>query len=200
MTSEEIYIPDVPEDRELIIFLGRPNAGKSSWINIIFGIKRVKGKMAGSTKKIAVLNVPNHPKLNIVDVPGWGRVAGKSRQFASDIKNQIIAFIDAYSTQIKLAVLVIDLYSYKDVFERMSKKGFIPLDIEFAELLKSKGINFVVLANKKDRFTTHTLKSHVEYLKESIQYTEPIFVQPCSAKNTDSMRKTREIVNQHLFS
>ena len=113
----------------------------------------------------------------------------------------IIPFIlNAYSTQIKLAVLVIDLYSYKDVFERMSKKGFIPLDIEFAELLKSKGINFVVLANKKDRFTTHSLKSHVEYLKESIQYTEPIFVQPCSAKNTDSMRKTREIVNQHLFS
>ena len=94
MESEDIYIPDVPEDRELIIFLGRPNAGKSSWINIVFGIKRVKGKMAGSTKKIAVLNVPNHPKLNIVDVPGWGRVAGKSRQFAVNIKDQIMAFMD----------------------------------------------------------------------------------------------------------
>jgi len=156
--------------------------------------------MAGSTKKIAVLNVPNHPKLNIVDVPGWGRVSGKSRQFASDIKEQIIAFIDAYSAQIKLAVLVIDLYSYKDVSERMSKKGFIPLDIEFAELLKSKNIEFVVLANKNDRFTTHTLKPNIEYLKDSIHYTEPIFIQPCSAKNPDSTRKTREMINHHLFS
>ncbi|MCG3217547.1 MAG: 50S ribosome-binding GTPase [Candidatus Heimdallarchaeota archaeon] len=200
MAREEIYIPDVTEDKELIIFLGRPNSGKSSWINIIFGIKRVKGKMAGSTKKIAVLNVPNHPKLNIVDVPGWGRVAGKSRQFASDIKDQIIEFIDAYSTQIKLAVLVIDLYSYKDVSERMSKKGFIPLDIEFAELLNKKGINFIILANKKDRFTSHHLDTNVDYLKESIIYTEPIFIQPCSAKNPDSTRKTREIVNSYIFS
>ncbi|MHA1911839.1 MAG: GTPase [Candidatus Kariarchaeaceae archaeon] len=200
MASEEIYIPNVTDDKELIIFLGRPNAGKSSWINIIFGIKRVKGKMAGSTKKIAVLDVPNHPKLNIVDVPGWGRVAGKSRQYASNIKDQIMAFIDAYSAQIKLAVLVIDLYSFKDVSERMSKKGFIPLDIEFAELLGAKGINFVVLANKKDRFTSHHLNSNVEYLKESILSTEPVFIQPCSAKNPDSMRKTKEIVNSYLFS
>jgi GTP-binding protein EngB required for normal cell division len=200
MKSEEIYIPDVSEDKELIIFLGRPNAGKSSWINIVFGIKRVKGKMAGSTKKIAVLNVPNHPKLNIVDVPGWGRVAGKSRQFASNIKDQIMAFMDAYGSQIKLAVLVIDIYSYKDVSERMAKKGFIPLDIEFAELLNAKGINFAVLANKKDRFTSHTLSSQVEYLKESIIHTKPILIQPCSAKDPDSMRKTKEMINRHLFS
>ena len=70
MRSEDIYIPDLEKDKELIIFLGRPNAGKSSWITGIFGIKRVKGKMAGSTKKIAVLDLPNHAKVKIIDVPG----------------------------------------------------------------------------------------------------------------------------------
>lgn len=65
-------------DDEYLVFTGRPNAGKSSLIKAITGMKVVIGKEPGTTQKIEFY--PLTKNLSLVDMPGYGRIlhAGKT--------------------------------------------------------------------------------------------------------------------------
>ncbi len=57
-----------------IIFTGRPNAGKSTTIRALTGVKVPIGKRPGTTKKINKYQIGKD--LYLVDMPGYGRKLG----------------------------------------------------------------------------------------------------------------------------
>jgi GTP-binding protein EngB required for normal cell division len=55
-----------------LIFTGRPNAGKSTLIKQITGIRVPSGKQPGTTRKVSLYSLCKG--LYLVDTPGYGRI------------------------------------------------------------------------------------------------------------------------------
>ena len=65
---------------QFLVFTGRPNAGKSSIIRAVTGLKVDVGKDPGTTQRIN--RYPIAEGLTLIDMPGYGRSlrGGRARQ------------------------------------------------------------------------------------------------------------------------
>ncbi len=146
-----------------IVFVGRSNVGKSTLFSQLFGVRVRKGKRPGTTIK------PNQIKfrdLLITDLPGFGYIAGVSRDFNERVKDFIVRYIEENAERIVVAVHVIDAKSFLDVVERWERRGMIPVDVEMFEFLNEFGFDVLVAANKMDKVENpdETLNGIVEKL------------------------------------
>ena len=80
--------------KKYLVFTGRPNAGKSSLIKEITGLKIKTGKHAGTTRKLSYY--PLSEGLVLVDLPGLGKMVGVSKKFEEKINRQIIHFLESF--------------------------------------------------------------------------------------------------------
>ncbi len=146
-----------------IVFVGRSNVGKSTLFSQLFGVRVRKGKRPGTTIK------PNQIKfrdLLLTDLPGFGYIAGVSREFNERVKDFIVRYIEENADRIVAAVHVIDSKSFLDVVERWERRGAIPIDVEMFEFLNEFGFDVLVAANKMDKVENpdETLNGIVEKL------------------------------------
>ena len=125
----------------LLVFVGRPNAGKSSLISKLTAINPTIGKKPGSTRKINEYNLTK--KFKVVDIPGWGKVHDRTKSYEERVKEDIVTYIEENSFRIPACVLVIDAKSLVDVSERLSKKGIIPIDQELYQFLINNKISIL---------------------------------------------------------
>lgn len=134
---------NIPE----IVFLGRSNVGKSSFINAFTNKKKLAytSSTPGKTQVINFFLI--NEKFYMVDVPGYGyaRVSKKQRE-------QFGKMIEKYLTvrdNLKLAVLLVDF-----------KVGPTSDDILMYDFLDYYGIKTLVIATKKDKVKSSLQSKH----------------------------------------
>ena len=143
---------------------GRPNAGKTSLINFLTGSKRPVGKHAGTTLRIVPISLVNN--INLIDLPGFGRITKRSKKLENLLKDQIVQFLEDPENELFTAIHIIDISTFHIVSKNLEKKGIIPIDIEMiqflGELLDRPPF---VLLNKIDKVTSQHLDDNIHILE-----------------------------------
>jgi GTP-binding protein EngB required for normal cell division len=162
-----------------LFFVGRTNAGKSTVIKELFGLKTRMGKNPGVTK------VPVRYELGdliVTDLPGIGFRRGLI-SFQSMLRD-IAERTREKRQQPLLAVQIIDAKSFLKIIERHSR----PLDVDLFEYLLDFEIDPIVAINKMDKIEAHevNLNNIVSQLGMLPPYRQWIDrVVPISAKKHD---------------
>jgi GTP-binding protein EngB required for normal cell division len=162
-----------------LFFVGRTNAGKSTVIKELFGLKTRMGKNPGVTK------VPVRYELGdliVTDLPGIGFRRGLI-SFQSMLRD-IAEHTRDKRQQPLLAVQIIDAKSFLKIIERHSR----PLDVDLFEYLLDFEIDPIVAINKMDKIEAHevNLNNIVSQLGMLPPYRQWIDrVVPISAKKHD---------------
>lgn len=186
-----------------LVFIGRPNAGKSSLISKLTLANPVVGKQPGSTRKIT--KYPLTEKFSVVDAPGWGKVHNRTKEFEEKVKDEIIDFFETNNFNIPACVLVIDVKSLVEVSERLSKKGIIPIDQELFFFLRNLKIKPIVAFNKIDKISPRELSDAISYFKELVEYDslstelQENFL-AVSAKANTNLDSLRDLIRRHLHN
>jgi GTP-binding protein EngB required for normal cell division len=150
-----------------VIFTGRPNAGKSSIIRALTGLKLPRGKRPGTTTKISKFESTKN--LYLVDMPGYGIKIDASRKWVDEIKDKILDFIDENANNIVASVHVLNIMTFIETQERLAKKGFINIDVELVHYLKEKTGEYpLIAANKIDKGKKHEIFKNLEALIKSL--------------------------------
>ena len=184
-----------------LVFVGRPNAGKSSLICKLTSAKPVIGKKPGSTRRINTYKITK--KFEVIDVPGWGKIHDRTKTYEDRIKDEIVEFFEKYKFRIPACILVIDAKSFIDVSKRLSKKGIIPIDQELYNFMKSNGLIPIVAINKIDKVAKHEVDEAVDYFKKLIDYDNlseehQEAVITVSAKQGTNLGVLRDLIRKHL--
>lgn len=185
----------------LLVFIGRPNAGKSSLIGKLTAINPTVGKKPGSTRKINEYNLSK--KFKVVDIPGWGKVHDRAKSYEERVKEDIVTYIEENSFRIPACVLVIDTKSLVDVSERLSKKGIIPIDLELYQFLINNKIKPIVVLNKIDKISKREADFAMSYFKEMVEFEhlspqlQESFIFT-SAKQGTNLGVLRDLIRQRL--
>ncbi len=184
-----------------LVFVGRPNAGKSSLICKLTSAKPVIGKKPGSTRRINTYKITK--KFEVIDVPGWGKIHDRTKTYEDRIKDEIVEFFEKYKFRIPACILVIDAKSIVDVSERLSKKGIIPIDQELYNFLRENKIIPIVAINKIDKISKPDVEKAVQYIKKLIDYDNlseehQEAVITVSAKQGTNLGVLRDLIRKHL--
>lgn len=131
-----------------IIFVGRSNVGKSTLIRALTGIKVPVGRLPGVTRK--PLHLP-YQKFQITDMPGFGYMSKVTKKGQEAIKDNIVHYIEENSSNIQLAVLVVNTTSFSEIVDRWTQRNEIPVEVELFEFLHELDIHVIVAANKMDK-------------------------------------------------
>jgi GTP-binding protein EngB required for normal cell division len=144
---------------------GRPNAGKTSLINYLTGSKRPVGKQAGTTIRIAPVQLIHD--IYLVDLPGFGRITRRSKKLENLVKDQIVDFLDNSKNSFLFGIHVIDISTFHNVTKSLESKGIIPIDIEMIQFLDeiTDSPPFVLL-NKLDKVNSSQLEKNLFILQE----------------------------------
>ena len=185
-------------DKPMIVFAGRSNVGKSSTIWALTGKKVRVGKKPGSTRWELMIDFG---PITIVDIPGFGFMSGQSKTTIEETKVNIVQKLESWSSQLALSVLIIDISLFREIFERWSSRGEIPIDVEFYSFLSEISPSVIVLANKSDkvkkRKLTDELQFLVDRLKEAVPSVEPNVIVAAALKKS-GMRELAETIDSLL--
>lgn len=123
-----------------VAFLGRSNAGKSSLINSLTGVKQLArvSSTPGRTRHINVFDVGG--KYSLIDLPGYGYAKGSHRE-----REQLIELIEGYLESSKLlraAVVIVD-----------SRLGPTESDRDLIAMLHAYNIPIILVPNKIDKLS-----------------------------------------------
>jgi GTP-binding protein EngB required for normal cell division len=161
----------------MIVFAGRSNVGKSSTIRALTGKKVRIGKKPGSTRWELMLDFG---PVTIVDIPGFGYMAGQSKTTIEETKTNVVQKLESWKDDLVLAILIIDISLFRELHERWSSRGEIPIDVEFYSFLSEISPNVIVVANKMDKVKKSALAKEVDFLKsklkEATSIKEPVVV------------------------
>jgi GTP-binding protein EngB required for normal cell division len=177
-----------------IVFTGRPNAGKSTVIRALTGLKLPIGKQPGTTTSIK--RYPVAPGLTLVDMPGYGSKAGGSRKWEDRTKDSILDFIEDHKGSIAAAVHVVNITTFLETEERLSRKGIMSLDVEMVGYLRDTlGALPLVVANKIDKGVEGEVVANLEAFIAGISEGDPDArdsVFPVSAKTGVGVGRLKE--------
>ena len=180
---------------QFLVFTGRPNAGKSSIIRAVTGLKVEVGKDPGTTQRIQ--RYPIAEGLTLIDMPGYGRSLRGGRTREEEIKDNILDFLELNAGSIALAVHVVNISTFLEAEARLAKKGFIPLDVEMVHFLKRDlGVTVLVAMNKIDKGPRDYIEDNVEALKEGLGPSIPVF--PLSARTDEGVGAFKDEVRKKL--
>ena len=133
-----------------MIFTGRPNAGKSSTVRALTGLKLTIGKKPGTTTVIEEYEISKD--LFLVDMPGYGIKIGANKKWENQTKDKILDFIDNYAKMVIAAVHVLNITTFIETEMRLAKKGYFSFDVEMIQYLRENiGEYPFIAANKIDK-------------------------------------------------
>ena len=169
--------------KPMIVFAGRSNVGKSSTIRGLTGKKVRIGKKPGSTRWELMIDFG---PITIVDIPGFGYMAGQSKTTIEETKVNVVQKLESWKDDIILAILIIDISLFRELHERWSSRGEIPIDVEFYGFLSEISPNVIVVANKSDKVKKRDLQDEIDFLqtilKEAAPTIDPVIVSTSAQK------------------
>ena len=178
--------------KPMIVFAGRSNVGKSSTIRVLTGKKVRVGKKPGSTRWEMMIDFGS---VTIVDIPGFGFMSGQSKTTIEETKVNIVQKLESWSDSLALSVLIIDISLFRELFERWSSRGEIPIDVEFYSFLSEISPQVIVLANKGDKVKKKQLTRELEFLKEKLLEAVPSSVPRVIVSSAIKKRGMRELTD-----
>ncbi len=185
--------PDLP----LVVFAGRSNVGKSSTIRALTGKNVRIGKSPGSTRWEFEINMG---PVIFVDIPGFGFMKGQSKSEIENTKTRIVRNLEEWSHRLVLAVLIIDISLFREIFERWDGRGEIPIDVEYYIFLSEIASQVLVVANKADKLKKKETLREVDFLRqellEAVPSKDPQVMVTSAAKKQgiEELRDTIEIL------
>jgi GTP-binding protein EngB required for normal cell division len=190
-----------------VIFTGRPNAGKSTTIRALTGVKVPIGKKPGTTTKINKYEIANG--LYLVDMPGYGRKVDAGKYWEDRTKDKILKFIEKEADNIVAAVHVFNINTFIEVEQRLAKKGYISIDVEMVQYISENlgGFPFIA-ANKIDKGKEKDVMENVAAFLDSLTDGDPEaaidYVFAISAKNkigTGALKnRLTQVLNEKGFT
>jgi len=178
-----VKITDIPDEKPIILFLGRSNVGKSSLINSLTNRKNL-AHTSGTPGKTMLLNfyLINND-FYLVDAPGYG-YARRSKKMLDDF---IIMIEDILLKHPKIisVMLVFDF-----------KIGLTEADLDTYEFLKSLNVNIILVATKKDKISKSKQLSHENKLRKSLNNPSNLFV--ISNLNKDNIENLRNYIMKEV--
>lgn len=186
-----------------VIFTGRPNAGKSTVINVLTGLKLATGKKPGTTTSID--KYPIAQGLVLVDMPGYGTKISAGKEWESQTKERILDFIFDNRDSITLCVHVMNIATFIETTERLAKKGFVNLDVEMVNYIHETIEGFpLIAANKIDTRSEKEVIDNLEAFLREISQDAPIIarnhVYPVSAKKGIGIGPLKDVFYKTLVS
>ncbi len=188
--------------RDKIVFVGRSNVGKSSAIRALTGAKIKVGRRPGVTLKP---NFVPYGRLTIVDMPGFGFMAGVSKRRQDEIKDFIVRYLEK-SEGVLFAVQVTDAKAFAEIAKRHEARGEIPVEIEMFQFLQELRLNPILIANKIDKVSKEKRNELLDEMCGLLSLPKPWTnhksILPFSAKTgegVDEFKKLfKERVNQYF--
>ncbi len=197
---EHVHSGVIDVKKPMIVFAGRSNVGKSSTIRALTGRKVRVGKHPGSTKYELLIDLGS---VTIVDIPGFGHLAGTSKTVIEEMKTSLIHKLEEWSNDIILAVLILDISLFRELVERWEGRGEIPVDIEFYTFLSEIAANVIIVANKIDKLRKKQKDKELAYLGEQLTQAlpnrEPMIV-PISAAKKIGTSDLKEVISSVISS
>ncbi len=184
-----------------IIFTGRPNAGKSTTIRALTGVKVPIGKRPGTTRKINKYQIDKD--LYLVDMPGYGRKLGAHKNVEDRTKTQILRFIEREAKNIVAAIHVFNINTFIETEKRMARKGLISIDIEMVQYIAEQLGHFpFVAANKIDKGSEQEIMENLDAFLYGVSDGDPAvivdYVFPISAKKKVGVGQLKSSLVQRL--
>lgn len=183
-----------------IVLVGRSNVGKSSVIRRLTGIQARVGKKPGVTRRIARYRCG---KLDVVDMPGFGFMAGVGREEQEQVKIEIVRYLEKNRKRILFALEVIDARAFSDIVERWERRGQIPVDIEMFSFLQELRLSPIMVVNKIDLVYPEERDAVLDDICEKLGMVPPWrqwldVVVPISAKTGEGLPELRKLVRERL--
>ncbi len=184
-----------------IIVAGRSNVGKSSIIRELTGKKVKTGKRPGVTQEFERLELGK--KLHMLDLPGFGHIAGMSDEKEEKIKTEIVRYLEENEDKILLAIQVVDAPTFPEIAERWNKRGQIPIDVELFSFLRKLNLNPIVAANKIDKVRSDETDQLLDEICVELELDPPWrqwidVIVPTSAKTGKGINKLKDLVRQRI--
>ncbi|MHA2423215.1 MAG: GTP-binding protein EngB [Candidatus Thorarchaeota archaeon] len=158
------------QQKPMIVFAGRSNVGKSSTIRALTGKKIRVGKHPGSTRWELTIDMG---PVSFVDIPGFGYMTKSNKDSIEEMKRQIVKWLEDWSEYMALGVLIIDISLFRELVDRWSKRGEIPIDIEFYSFLSEISPDVIVVANKMDKLKKREIPDEIDYLRQQLNDAVP---------------------------
>ena len=183
-----------------IVFIGRSNVGKSSVIRQLTG-KRIRiGRRPGVTRRILRYQ---HGELGIVDMPGFGYMAGVSRARQEELKTEIVRYIETHRRDILFAIQVLDARAFGEIVRRWEARGQLPVDVEMFQFLEELELHPIVVANKIDLIYPDERDGVLNDICGKLGMLPPWrqwldVVVPISAKTGEGVPELKKLVKQRL--
>lgn len=180
-----VKITDIPSEKPIVLFMGRSNVGKSSLINSLTNRKKL-AHTSGIPGKTIVLNfyLINND-FYLVDAPGYGYAKRSKKmqdEFVIMIENMLLEH-----PNIKSVVVVIDF-----------KVGPTDLDIETINFLDSLNLDIIIVATKKDKISKSKQLSHLNKLKQKLNFYEDFYA--VSNTNKENIIEVKDRILKGVYN
>ena len=183
-----------------IVLVGRSNVGKSSVVRQLSGKRVPIGKRPGVTRRPLRLKLG---ELELVDMPGFGYMAGVSRERQEAVKIEIVRYLEKNREKILFSLEVLDARAFDQIVERWEQRGQLPVDIEMFQFLQEMKLNPIVVVNKIDLIYPEERDGVLDNICEKLGLEPPWRqwldrVAPISAKTGDGVAELKRLVKQRL--
>ncbi len=155
-----------------IVFIGRSNVGKSSFINKMINRKNFARTSSKPGKTVSINYYLINKMVYFVDLPGYG-YARISKRESQRVRTLISTFFEKVGN-IKLVVILID-----------SRRGFMDSDIEILSKIINKGFRMLTVLTKSDKLRN----SDLVIQKNNLQNKYGLKVIAFSIKSADNEKR-----------
>ena len=167
-----------------IVFIGRSNVGKSSFINKMINRKNFAKTSSTPGKTISINYYLINEMCYFVDLPGYGyaRISKKERH---RVRTLISTFFEK-AENVKLVVILID-----------SRRGFMDSDIEILLKIINKGFRMLTILTKSDKLRNSELVSQKNNLQN--QYGLNVIAFSIKSADNEKREKILRYINKALM-
>jgi len=172
----------VKDDRIKILFIGRSNVGKSSFINKIVNRKRLAKTSSRPGKTISINYYLINNEFFFVDLPGYG-YAKLSKTETQRVKILMSMFFKQV-TNVRLVLLLID-----------SRRGIMESDKQILKQILHNNYQILTILTKSDKINNSELKNQKINLQEKFGLKTISF----SIKSNDNKEDILKLIKKTLL-